>query len=250
MSPSFSLGTGLSITTKVRFGSGGAWSPVGKTGVVAAWDMETVYQEAALSTAVADTDPIGGVPDLTGNGNILSQTGAARPVRASGGGFPQIDFDGVNDWMRIILPTGQRTTNMIVMTSVKVEASQTDGCHLGDAGGSTQFQGLFLDTAATACNGFFGTPTSHVNNGPNITTRDALRDALATGNWCIWESRGLSLSTYNATITDFSLFSWRGTSYFSEMAMARGVVIDALTCSADDIASARAWLAGQVGVTL
>lgn len=235
-------------------GGGGAWSPVGKTGVVAAWDMETVYQEAALSTAAADTDPIGGVPDLTGNGNILSNTGSARPVRASGSGLFWADFDGATDYFALTLPTGQRKSDMTLMIAVSMSATEADFVMLSSSDGSNNpYVALGIDGGGAGMASGSGAPTIHIDDGAAIANnRDTLRDSLVAAGACLLEARNFDMTTSSWVNfgTSPSLWNYRSGQFVSDHNMYRGILVDNATISAEDLASARTWAATGAGVTL
>lgn len=235
-------------------GGGGGWSPVGKTGMVAAWDMETVYQEAALSTAAADTDPIGGVPDLTGNGNILSNTGSARPVRASGGGLFWADFDGTDDYFALTLPTGQRKSDMTLMIAVNMSATEADFIMLSSSNTSNNpYVGLGIDAGGAGTTAGSGTPTYHIDDGAALTdTRDGLRDALVAAGACVFEARNFDMTTsaWVSFGTSPSLWNYRSGQFVSDHNMYRGILVDNATISSEDLASARTWAAAGAGVSL
>lgn len=237
------------LRNKTSGGGGGPWSPVGKTGVVAAWDMETVYQEAALSTAAADTDPVGGVPDLTGNGNILSNTGSERPVRASGSGLFWADLDGTDDRLFITLPNGQRTTDMTLMLAVFLETADISAGALSGLAGPA-FSGLAEDGNGSPHSLNSGTPTVHVNNGASVgATRDNASDAIR-GLTAVYEMRSVDLQTvYWDLVTSPEMFAYNGARNWDGR-FYRGILIDNATISAGDTTSAREWVAAGGGITL
>lgn len=235
-------------------GGGGGWSPEGKTGVVAAWDMETVYQEAALSTAAGDADPIGGVPDLSGNGHILSVSGSARPVRASSGGLFYADFDGTDDYFDVTLPQVDRTSDMTLMLGLNMSPTETDFIFLSSRNGSNNpYVGLGINGGGSGIDAGSGVPSYHIDDGTALTkTRDAFRDAVVAAGICLAEVRNFDATTSSwinfATLP--TLFSYRTTQFLSDHDFYRGILIDNNTISAEDAASAQAWVAAGAGVTL
>lgn len=234
---------------------GGDWSPVGKTGVVAAWDMETVYQEAALSTAANDTDPVGGVPDLTGNGNILSVTGSARPVRASSGGLFYADFDGVDDYFDVTFPVGQRTSDMTLMFAIDMDPAEVDFILFSSRDGSNNpYVGLGIDAATAVGQTGSGTPTYHLNDDAALSpaNRDTIRDAVTSAGIAVIEVRNFDVtgSSWVSFATLPTFFRYRASQFLSNHNLYRGILLDNNTISAEDIASARQWVADGAGVTL
>ena len=236
------------LRNRTSGGGGGPWSPVGKTGVVAAWDMETVYQEAALSTAAADTDPVGGVPDLTGNGNILSNTGSERPVRDSGGGLFWLDLDGTDDRLFITLPGVQRTTDMTLMLGVFLEgADYVAGALSGLAGPA--YSGLCENSNNSPHSFNSGTSTVHINGGASVgSTRDAASDAIR-GQTAVYEMRNVNLKTAQwDLVTSPELFAYSGARNWDGRFYRGALVSSAI--SSGDLTAARAWVAAGAGVTL
>lgn len=63
------------------------------------WVLASMTQDSAGTTAVTtDSDPVGQILDITGNGNDLTQaTGANRPLYRLASGLHSIQFDGTND---------------------------------------------------------------------------------------------------------------------------------------------------------
>lgn len=242
------------LRNKVAAG-GGAFDPSTISGMVAAWDMATVYQDSGLTTAVSDGDPIGGIPDLAGNGNILSQSGSARPLRQSSGGLYYADMDDIDDYFDMTLPTGDRTSNMTLMLAVEFDAAETQMC-MASADGSTgsPFFGIGLDGNGSGISGGSGSVTAHVDNGSSLTTRDAMRDALVAAGACVWECRAIDWTTTGnggwATVTTPVLMALGGTIYRSNVKIYRGALVDAATISAGDLTATRTWVGEGAGVTL
>lgn len=55
--------------------------------------------QADTGVTVSDTDKVDAWADQSGNGFNFTQTGTARPALATIGGYPRLQFDGVDDWM-------------------------------------------------------------------------------------------------------------------------------------------------------
>lgn len=64
-------------------------------------NLSTLFQDSGASTAVtADSDPVGYIADLSGNGNHLTQsTAGARPTYKTSGGLHWVEGDGSADWI-------------------------------------------------------------------------------------------------------------------------------------------------------
>lgn len=55
--------------------------------------------EADTGVSVSNVDKVNTWADQSGNGYNFTQTGTARPALATIGGYPCLQFDGVDDWM-------------------------------------------------------------------------------------------------------------------------------------------------------
>src|SRR5690554_962627 len=66
-------------------------------------DLTTLYQDSAGTTPVtADGDPVGRMLDKSGNGNHADQSVAAsRPIYRTDGVLHWLEFDGVDDSLRL-----------------------------------------------------------------------------------------------------------------------------------------------------
>lgn len=84
-----------------------SWTPASESGLKAWYDptdADTLYQDSGLTThATADTDPVGGMTDKSGNGfNLLQATSGSRPLlkTAVQNGNNALRFDGTDDCLK------------------------------------------------------------------------------------------------------------------------------------------------------
>jgi len=99
------------------------WDPTEFGADLQAWwtvdDPATLFQNSALSTpAVADTDPIGGIADKSGNSRpLLQATAGARPQLklALAAGRPVARFDGVDNFLQTANFDRYTTPNTLVI---------------------------------------------------------------------------------------------------------------------------------------
>lgn len=84
---------------------------------------QPMYQNSNGTTAAGNGDPVGYLPDLSGNGNHLIQaTTAAKPtlrtVLGPGGARPAVEFDGIDDRMTVLFTLAQPATVFMVINQV------------------------------------------------------------------------------------------------------------------------------------
>lgn len=72
-------------------------------------DLSTLFQDAAGTTPVTtDSDPVGLMLDISGNGNHVSQAMATkRPLYKTSGGLHWLEFDGIDDFLRATFTIAQ-----------------------------------------------------------------------------------------------------------------------------------------------
>jgi len=91
------LGSGAKFTPASLFSNGeqGAWYDPS--------DLNTLFQDSAGTTPVtSDGDPVGYMGDKSGNDNHATQaTSAARPTYHTDGTLHWLEFDGVDDTMKV-----------------------------------------------------------------------------------------------------------------------------------------------------
>lgn len=92
------LGVGLARASRRAFDPAGLFAP-GAAGALYEPRPGAVFQDAGGTIAARIGDPVGRLADGSGNGNHAVQAAAgARPVlRRDAGGYPFLDFDGVDD---------------------------------------------------------------------------------------------------------------------------------------------------------
>lgn len=145
------LGLGLALTNFGTKGGvsdsadGGAFTPLSLS-PFAWWRVVpgSIWQDTAGTTAAtADGDPVGRVDDLSGNTrHLLQSTAAARPVLRTSGGKYWLEFDGVDDRLRV---TWSSTPQPITRIGSLYQISWTanDRCWDGGAGNeSSLFQNV------------------------------------------------------------------------------------------------------------
>ena len=133
-------------------------------------DISSLFQDSAGTTPVtSDSDPVGRVADLSGNGfNALQPTTANKPAYRSA--TQDIEYDGVDDFMETAATS---SANMSLILSVNT--SDTQGILFSNGG--TRFVGFFRDVSGSATFGGSGTPTTYVDD-VLVATQDAFHDAL------------------------------------------------------------------------
>ncbi len=111
----------LSVTSarsNARHGWNAGW--VFRNGGQGAWydpsDLSTLFQDAAGTIAVTGTgQPVGRMLDKSGHGRNATQTTAsARPIYRTNGQKHWLEFDGVDDFMRLSAPLDLDTGTVVM----------------------------------------------------------------------------------------------------------------------------------------
>jgi hypothetical protein len=138
-------------------GGGGPWTPAMLSPALWIEARSGVFQSNAGTTAAtANSDPVGFITDLSGNGFHLSSTAddTTRPLLQGVGANPYLDFDGSNDCLRRAASLGMFSAGSVSIFAA-LRANPASNGHLlneGNSGNSNQVYQLF--------NALPGTPTS------------------------------------------------------------------------------------------
>jgi hypothetical protein len=127
------------------------------------------YQNTSFTTpAVADTDPIDGWKDQSGNANHLLGTGTTtRPLLKTGqvNGKPSVRFDGSNDKLKALF-----TLTVFNIFCIIKQISWTSGRNLMSGGTVDNFSLLQLPTASPNIQLWNGSSSSGTNTGLTVGT--------------------------------------------------------------------------------
>lgn len=150
MGATLSLGTGLTSLRR-------AWSPLALQGLKAWCEPDrAVYQDTAMTIPAVPGDPVGGLPDLSGNGYHAGQPTQALKPTLLAAAFPSgragLAFDGVDD--RLILTNlGALFSGQDVPFSVGIVYRLDDGTNraiqgLGNISTSTPYSMVYSNGAS------------------------------------------------------------------------------------------------------
>lgn len=245
-----------------------AFSPASlfSNGEEGAWydpsDLSTMFQNSDGTTAVAVGDPVGYIEDKSGNGNhAIQATSAKRPTLRQAGSLYYLEFDGAQG-LRSAAIDFTSTDSMSVFAGAKSETDATqmigelstnsggnDGTfRIGSvAGDQWRYASKGDGTLVNANANGYTPPLTSVLTGlsdisdPVVTTRvDGVQEASSTtsqgsGNY---GNHVLNVGARN----NGGGFQLNGFIY--------GLIVRGATSSADEIASAEAYIAGKTGVSL
>lgn len=152
----------------------------------------TLFQSSGGTGAVTNGDPVGYVGSEGGGVNLIQSTAAARPTWDESLGL--LALNGTSQFLSASLPS--RSTDMYFAMVINtldsaftLAVSPNTGFFFGVCANGNTNTTLYANV---------GTPTIYINGSVfSGTTRDNLRDALATGSANIVEFVGLDLSNAN-----------------------------------------------------
>lgn len=231
-------------------------------------DLSTMFQDTAGSQPVtADGDPVGLMLDKSGNGNHATQTvSAARPIYRTDGILHWLQFDGVDDYLRVtslnmsdypdlnVFTAARRTSNAPqVITELGVNTNTTTGSFYLIAGVDVTITGwttLSRGSAVINAKQLAGINTTapetsvvsvyhNIPNNLSTIRRNQVAGTDAT------EYKGLG----NFDNHDLYIGSRRGASLFFNSNL-YALVISGGKAESSDVISIEQHLAAKSGVTL
>lgn len=235
-------------TTSILLRPRMAWSPArlfegGSKGV---WfdpsDLSTLFQDSAGTVPVsADGDPVGRMLDKSGNGiNAIQTAPATRPTWRTDGLLSWLEFDGVDDRVR--------------MTAIPHTANTFGLCiGLSYAPGGTMFgswksfhaDGNYIGLSHPTLTGEVDTTGAQLelNGAPAPASRNTLRQALL--------SPGIGIAT-GIPATAFAVNDWQFIGYSAPGSPAAKVFgyIEAESLTPTTLFYTRHWMAKRSGVAL
>lgn len=212
-----------------------------------------IWQDTAGTVAAtADGDPVGRVDDLSGAGrHLLQSTAAARPVLRISAGKYWLEFDGVDDRLRV---TWTAISQPVTRIGSLYQVTWTANDRVWDGGGAGNESALRQVTAS---------PNLSMENPAGVSLNNEV-----LGDWQIITERMYGASTLSSVAVDNNAYvtqgaSWlaatqsgftvgafgNGTTAFANILWA-GTFIEAGTLTDPQIASLRTYLAADVGKTL
>ncbi len=168
-------------------------------------DKSTLFQDVAGTVPVTkDGDPVGGIDDLSGNGNhALQSVSAARPFYRSDI-IKSLSFDGVDDGIK----TGviELSADMDCFIALRINTKKT-GILFGSRAGI--LFGYHQQGGTGASSQGCGSNVTNFINGVQVeggvsTTGNQLFFAMPLGTWFVLEIRNLDLSAFN--LLEISMF--------------------------------------------
>lgn len=213
----------------------------------------SIWQDTAGTTAAAvDGDPVGRVDDLSGNArHLLQSTAAARPVYRTSGGLHWLEFDGVDDRLRV---TWSSTAQPITRIGSLYQISWTlnDRCWDGAGTGNESAMRQFLSSPDLQLENPSGSPLSNDVLSDWMVITERLYGAGTLSSVAVDNNSYTTLgAAWVATAqTGFTVAAFgNGTQSFANILWAGHFLKDA-TMTDENIALLRTYLGADVGKVL
>lgn len=232
---------------------GGAFTPLSLS-PFAWWRVVpgSIWQDTdGTVAATADGDPVGRVDDLSGNTrHLLQSTAAARPVLRTSGGLYWLEFDGVDDRLRVTWSsTPQPITRIGSLYQISWTAS--DRCWDGATGNESSLYQSGSSPNLSAANPTGANLSNEVLSGWMIITErmygaGTLSSVAVDNNAYTTQAAGWAATAQ----TGFTVGAFgSGTSSFANIQWAGHFLKDA-TMTDENIALLRTYLGADVGKVL
>jgi len=199
---------------------------------------------SAATTPAAYDGPVGTVLASIGGNHMTAGADAGRPTLRNAAGLTWLEWDGNDDALAF-----DATLGTITHAVIAAQTTDADGVfiHHGGIGGITAPHiPVFLTASGAASTTGLTSPKVSVNRGANLTTRAALRTAIAVASPTIITVSFAALASvaspaYGGYSTAASQFRFAHKLY--------GLAL-MTSPSAGELASVESFLASRAGITL
>lgn len=170
-------------------GVGGVFNPISlfKGDANGVWydpsDLRTLFQDEAGTTPVtADGDPVGLMWDKSGNGNHASQSVAAsRPVYRTDGTLHWLQFDGVDDHLKVPDNPSLRQTQMSFVLSYLSTTETKRQDILSNGNGTEYATNNWIVSVEISLRVYLRTPTMNIAVGSSSINNAHVGSVVADG---------------------------------------------------------------------